>query len=286
MAAVVLIGSACSTTGRASPSSRTAPSSSASWRQRCCSLLATHAPLRFVGAWEMLAGVAFAAAGYLGTADRHPVPVVVTAGLHISRCLRCAARGHGAGLWTDAEDRSPRYVQARRRYSDAALPIGSGLLTLRRRNVCSSCSRRSIAGLARIGVAIAAGTRRDRGARAPDAAPVDRERVIGSERRLSDELTVAEAQYRSVVERVPGVVYVAEAGQHGRWHFVSPKIKDLLGLHRRRVDARPHALDQPDASRRSRPDDPGRGRRLRAALIRRAAGKYRLIARDGTRRCG
>ena len=58
---------------------------------------------------------------------------------------------------------------------------------------------------------------------------VDRERVIGSERRLSDELTVAEAQYRSVVERVPGIVYVAEAGQHGRWHFVSPKIKELLG---------------------------------------------------------
>ncbi len=57
----------------------------------------------------------------------------------------------------------------------------------------------------------------------------DRERVIGRERQLTDELTVAEAQYRSVVERVPGVVYVAEAGQHGRWHFVSPKIEELLG---------------------------------------------------------
>ena len=57
----------------------------------------------------------------------------------------------------------------------------------------------------------------------------DRERVIGRERQLTDELTVAEAQYRSVVERVPGVVYVAEAGQHGRWHFVSSKIEELLG---------------------------------------------------------
>ena len=28
---------------------------------------------------------------------------------------------------------------------------------------------------------------------------------------------------------VPGVVYVAEAGQHGRWHFVSAKITELLG---------------------------------------------------------
>ncbi len=57
----------------------------------------------------------------------------------------------------------------------------------------------------------------------------DRERVSGRERQLTDELTVAEAQYRSVVERVPGVVYVAEAGQHGRWHFVSSKIEELLG---------------------------------------------------------
>src|SRR6187431_96352 len=57
----------------------------------------------------------------------------------------------------------------------------------------------------------------------------DRERVMGRERQLTDELTVAEAQYRSVVERVPGVVYVAEAGQHGRWHFVSSKIEELLG---------------------------------------------------------
>ena len=52
---------------------------------------------------------------------------------------------------------------------------------------------------------------------------------MGRERQLTDELTVAEAQYRSVVERVPGVVYVAEAGQHGRWHFVSSKIEELLG---------------------------------------------------------
>jgi len=58
---------------------------------------------------------------------------------------------------------------------------------------------------------------------------VDRETVLRRERLLTDELTVAEAQYRSVVERVPGVVYVAEVGQHGRWHFVSAKIEELLG---------------------------------------------------------
>ncbi len=29
-------------------------------------LLATHVPFRFAGAWEMLVGVTFAAAGYLG----------------------------------------------------------------------------------------------------------------------------------------------------------------------------------------------------------------------------
>ena len=78
---------------------------------------------------------------------------------------------------------------------------------------------------------------------------VDRERVIGRERRLTDELTVAEAQYRSVVERVPGVVYVAEAGQHGRWHFVSAKIEELLGYTAEEWMADPDAVDRAACTR-------------------------------------
>ena len=108
----------------------------------------------------------------------------------------------------------------------------------------------------------------------------DRERVMGRERQLTDELTVAEAQYRSVVERVPGVVYVAEAGQHGRWHFVSSKIEELLGYTPEEWVGDPtlwinriHPADRDrmilaEVDERERAGEKGRW-------------EYRLIARDG-----
>ena len=108
----------------------------------------------------------------------------------------------------------------------------------------------------------------------------DRERVIGRERQLTDELTVAEAQYRSVVERVPGVVYVAEAGQHGRWHFVSSKIEELLGYTPEEWVADPTLW-----MNRIHPGDRDRMILAEVDESERAGEKgrweYRLIARDG-----
>ena len=56
-----------------------------------------------------------------------------------------------------------------------------------------------------------------------------RESAMTRERALSTELTVAEAKYRALVERQPGVVYLAEPGPDGRWHYVSPQIEAMLG---------------------------------------------------------
>ena len=39
----------------------------------------------------------------------------------------------------------------------------------------------------------------------------------------------AEASYRSLVERLPAIVYTAELGEHGRWRYVSPQIEEILG---------------------------------------------------------
>jgi len=38
----------------------------------------------------------------------------------------------------------------------------------------------------------------------------------------------AERMYRTLVEQVPVVVYVAEFGQHGPWRYVSPRIESML----------------------------------------------------------
>ena len=59
-------------------------------------LLATHAPLRFAGAWEMLAGVSFAAAGYLGLLTVTG-PQSLTAGLHLAVAFGALLAGHGVG---------------------------------------------------------------------------------------------------------------------------------------------------------------------------------------------
>jgi len=43
-------------------------------------------------------------------------------------------------------------------------------------------------------------------------------------------LREAEAKYRTLVEQLPAVTYIAEFGRHGTWIFVSPQIETLLGF--------------------------------------------------------
>jgi two-component system cell cycle sensor histidine kinase/response regulator CckA len=38
-----------------------------------------------------------------------------------------------------------------------------------------------------------------------------------------------EALYRSLIERVPGIVYISQFGSEARWHYVSPQIQEYLG---------------------------------------------------------
>ena len=239
--------------------------------------LATHVPFRFIGAWEMLAGLALGAIGFIGLLTvTGPEPV--TTALHFMVAAGALLAGHGGGRWTDLEERSPRNL----RIADtlrAVLPMGSALLT-GAMGVLLISQPDTIVGPARIGVAVAIGTAMVAFLGRQTLLLVDRERVIGSERRLSDELTVAEAQYRSVVERVPGVVYVAEAGQHGRWHFVSPKIKELLGY-----SAEDWMRDPTLWMSRMHPAD--RDRMIAAEnddferTDQQGRWEYRLIARDG-----
>lgn len=46
----------------------------------------------------------------------------------------------------------------------------------------------------------------------------------------AERLRKAEARYRTLVEQLPAVTYVAEAGAVRRWHYVSPQVETLLGF--------------------------------------------------------
>lgn len=44
------------------------------------------------------------------------------------------------------------------------------------------------------------------------------------------QLQAAEDRYRTLVERLPAITYIAELGAGGPWHYVSPQIQTILGF--------------------------------------------------------
>lgn len=52
-------------------------------------------------------------------------------------------------------------------------------------------------------------------------------------------LQAAEEQYRTLVEQMPAVTYVAELGETGKWDYVSPQVRRLLGYTADEFVARP-----------------------------------------------
>jgi len=239
--------------------------------------ITTRVPLRLVGQWELLVGLGLGAAAQFGLLQAPP-DGPGRAGLHVAIACSALLVGHGGSRWTAAEDHGRHYA-AVRGWLRGLLPLASVVVTavlvtklitaptlvegLPRIAAATSLSLVVLVAIARQTVLLR-----------------DRERVIGRERQLTDDLTVAEAQYRSVVDRVPGVVYVAEVGRNGAWHFVSPKIADLLGYTPEEWVADPSlwinsihpgdrermALAELDTAERG--DPKGRW-------------EYRLIARDG-----
>src|SRR3954454_4264322 len=89
----------------------------------------------------------------------------------------------------------------------------------------------------------------------------------------------AEARYRSLVEQLPAVSYIAEPGPEGRWRYVSPQLERVLGFSQEEWISDPTLW-----ARRIHPED--RDRVLEeeerdTALGVPLASEYRMITKDG-----
>ncbi len=103
---------------------------------------------------------------------------------------------------------------------------------------------------------------------------------ITEKKSLSERLGAVQERYRLLVERVPAVVYIAEPGAAGKWHYVSPQSEEMLGFN-------PDDLvDDPDLwLRQIHPDDRAIALGDEDAIIDKRGevltSYYRMIRRDG-----
>jgi diguanylate cyclase (GGDEF)-like protein/PAS domain S-box-containing protein len=88
------------------------------------------------------------------------------------------------------------------------------------------------------------------------------------------------ADYARLLERVPAIIYIADTGDAGRWHYVSPQIQAILGYTPREWLADPALWAQ-----RLHPEDRERVLRSEATSrlgpVDQTASEYRLRHRDG-----
>src|SRR5580693_3131791 len=59
-------------------------------------------------------------------------------------------------------------------------------------------------------------------------------------RRATAALKDAERRYRQLVEQVPAISYIAESGEAGRFHYISPQVETILGYSPEDCLADPH----------------------------------------------
>jgi diguanylate cyclase (GGDEF)-like protein/PAS domain S-box-containing protein len=87
-------------------------------------------------------------------------------------------------------------------------------------------------------------------------------------------------KYPELLSRLPAIVYVADAGDAGRWHYVSPQIEPILGYSQEEWRADPGLW-----AARLHPDDRDHVIHFEADVVAGATGpqatEYRMIRRDG-----
>ena len=105
-------------------------------------------------------------------------------------------------------------------------------------------------------------------------------RNVTERRRTEEALREAEQKFRTLVEQLPAIVYMAEFDPSGAWMYVSPRIRDILGYTADEWAADPTLFDQ-----RIHPEDEpayrDSERRSGESGVPLAA-EYRMFARDGS----
>ena len=96
----------------------------------------------------------------------------------------------------------------------------------------------------------------------------------------SQELSNIDERYRSLVEHVPAIVYLAGFGDRGKWHYVSPQVEKMLGFTPEEWVAGPLWY------RQLHPEDKARvlweeERDLESGVSETVHSEYRIIAKDG-----
>lgn len=102
------------------------------------------------------------------------------------------------------------------------------------------------------------------------------------DRRAEARFREAEEMYRTLIEQVPAVAYVADYGVGGKWHYISPRIESVLGYRPQEWMQNPYLWYE-----RIHPEDKERAvaeeKRIWASKNDSPfKSQYRMVARDGT----
>ena len=179
------------------------------------------------GAYLVLVGMALLGAGFLAEAAISTTIALHEASTpaHLLVAVGVISVALGTATWTDVVDDHPGYVRFAARLR-SLMPMGAVGLTALLMVVHVVRQLGGIVGVVNI---VAIGLVLFTVAIRQSVLLSDREAAIRRELELGGKLSTAEGRYRSLVERQPGVVYMAEPGPAGRWHFVSPQLETMLG---------------------------------------------------------
>jgi diguanylate cyclase (GGDEF)-like protein/PAS domain S-box-containing protein len=115
---------------------------------------------------------------------------------------------------------------------------------------------------------------------AADPAETDYDRLLRRYLSGQELLLEAETRFRLLVETIPGVAYIAAPSELGEWHYISPRLRELLGFEPQEWMAEPAYW-----TRLLHPDDRDRVLADEAAWTATTGGvhlaEYRLRGRDG-----